>query len=75
MNDRALKKLNLKPGTKVTGTFRFSQLSGTDLGSGRIVFEGMGTLTFTKVIGPDGAPVGCPPLCEESVRLGLKIKE
>jgi hypothetical protein len=74
-NDRALKSLQLKPGTKVTGTFRFSQLSGTDLGSGRIMYDGNGILNFTKVMGPNGEAVGCPPLCEESVRLGLKVKE
>ncbi|MEM6378042.1 MAG: hypothetical protein AAF705_07510 [Bacteroidota bacterium] len=74
LNKRELTKLNLAPGTTVWGSFRFNRLSGTDLGSGR-VFEGLGTLTFDKIVKPDGTQLGCPPFCEEAVRLKMRLRE
>lgn len=71
---KALINLRLAPGTTVRGTFRYGQLSGTDLGSGR-VYSGTGTLRFKQVTGPKGEKVGCPPLCENAVRLGVKLEE
>ena len=74
LDKRAINRLKLAPGTTVWGSFRFNRLSGTDLGSGR-VFEGLGTLTFDKIIKSDGTQLGCPPFCEESVRLKMRLRE
>lgn len=74
LDQKALAGLKLAPGTTGKGTFRFSQLSGTDLGSSRI-YEGVGTLMFDKVHRPDGQIIGCPPLCDDAVQLGVRIKE
>ncbi|HKK77039.1 MAG TPA: hypothetical protein VJ953_18315 [Saprospiraceae bacterium] len=74
LDKSALTGLKLDPGTTVKGTFRFGQLSGTDLGSGRI-YEGVGTLMFDKVMRPDGQIIGCPPLCDDAVQVGVRIKE
>ena len=70
-----LKSLKMAPGTRVEGSFRYSQIANLDLGSGKIVIEGTGNLKYTSVVGPTGKKVGCPPLCKDSTRLKLKIGE
>jgi hypothetical protein len=74
LDKKALDRLKLRPGTIVQGTFRFSKLSGTDLDSSRF-YEGWGNFAFDKVMKPDGQVIGCPPLCEDAVRLKVRVRE
>ena len=73
LNAAALGDVLSVNGAKVSGSFALNELSGTDLGSGR-VYSGAGRLTFNKVMKPDGEAVGCPPLCERSVRLRVELQ-
>ena len=73
VDQRAVVALGLKPGSSIAGSFRFSGLSGTDLGSGR-VYSGRGTLTLDKVLEPGGGAAGCPPLCDDAVRLAVELR-
>ncbi len=84
-----LASLKLKPGSEISGRFRFSKFategglgttrvnefaSAGGLGTTRVISgRGTGTFKLSKVKGPDRKTVGCPPLCKKSVKLGLKI--
>lgn len=65
--------IDAETGQLLWGKFQFNKLSGTDLGSGR-VYSGTGTLMFDKVHKPNGEPVGCPPLCERSIKLSVDLQ-
>ncbi|MEL6926331.1 MAG: hypothetical protein AAFO94_19975 [Bacteroidota bacterium] len=64
-----LKKLKIKNGTVLEGRFKAKSVSAGGLRGSRII---MGD--YIIMIGElRGEKVGCPPLCNETVRLGIRV--